>query len=543
MRLGLTQNLRAEQRLIQSPQMIQAMQVLQYPLFELKDRIDQELMDNVFLDIKEGPAEPSAEEAPLDASSTTTSTSSDSSPSERGSDSKDGGSQETADLGPGEKGAETQESRDRAIESSSIESSGEEAPSQETLETEEINFDAAHEYEILDDLERRTEEYRPQRVASNSDEESRFEAIQNAPRPTESLSEHLIQQLGLLDLDEHQKTLVEYVIYSLDSDGRLMSPLDPQEIQKEVKFEVSEENLEEAIQITQTLDPPGVGARTLEECLLLQLDALEEDQPLARELVQKHLENLSMNRLPRIARETGATIEEVKEAVEFLRSHLHPHPGSQFGDVKNQVIHPDVIVEEVEGRFEIKVEKGGIPVLQISPVYRRLLQESKGDPKVREYLKKKIESAKWFIDAVLQRQSTIERIATAIVKKQAEFLRRGWRYLRPLRMQDIADEVGVHISTVSRAVSGKFIQTPQGIFDMKRFFSAGTKSDSGEMLSQQAVKQKVQAIVDREDPKHPFSDDAIVHELEKEGIHIARRTVTKYRKTQGIPSSSRRKRY
>ncbi len=531
MRLGLTQNLRAEQRLIQSPQMIQAMQVLQYPLFELKDRIDQELMDNVFLDIKEDPGENPGGDAPLDANSLSSSSTLDAPSS-------------PANLGQGEsqdsKGSETPSNPESPTGTGT-----EEIPPQEKPEpgTEEINFDSTHEYEILDDLERRTEEYRPSRVASNSDEESRFEAIQNAPRPTESLSEHLIEQLGLLDLDSKQKELVEYVIYSLDADGRLMSPLNPEEISAEVGYEVSEEDLEEAIHHTQTLDPPGVGARSLEECLLLQLDAIEEDHPLARELVQKHLENLSMNRMPRIARETGASIEEVKEAVEFLRAHLHPHPGSQFGDVKNQVIHPDVIVEEVEGRFEIKVLKGGIPTLQISPVYRRLLQESKGDPKVREYLKKKIESAKWFIDAILQRQSTIERIATAIVKKQSEFLRKGWRYLRPLRMQDIADEVGVHISTVSRAVSGKFIQTPQGIFDMKRFFSAGTKSDSGEMLSQQAVKQKVQAIVDREDPQHPFSDDAIVHELEKEGIHIARRTVTKYRKTQGIPASSRRKRY
>ncbi len=530
MRLGLTQNLRAEQRLIQSPQMIQAMQVLQYPLFELKDRIDQELMDNVFLDIKENSEETLSSPAPLDANSSTTSASPETPSSANTQEREASQSQE------GELQSSQEISGERAAEDGA-------QPDSIDAAIEEINFDTSQQYEILDDLERRTEEYRPSRVAINSDEESRFEAIQNAPGPTESLSEHLIQQLGLLDLDEKQKILVEYIIYSLDADGRLMNPLDPSEVSEEVDFEVSEEDLEEAIQITQTLDPPGVGARSLEECLLLQLDAIEEDHPLARELVKKHLENLSMNRMPRIARETGATIREVKEAVEFLRAHLHPHPGSQFGDVKNQVIHPDVIVEEIEGRFEVKVLKGGIPTLQISPVYRRLLQESKDDPKVREYLKKKIESAKWFIDAVLQRQSTIERIATAIVKKQAEFLRKGWRYLRPLRMQDIADEVGVHISTVSRAVSGKFIQTPQGIFDMKRFFSAGTKSDSGEMLSQQAVKQKVQAIVDREDPKHPFSDDAIVHELEKEGIHIARRTVTKYRKTQGIPSSSRRKRY
>ena len=473
MRLGLSQVLRAEQRLVQSPQMIQAMQVLQYPLLELRDRIEMELEENVLLDRQEP---------------------------ER-----------------------TEEAQSREAESRN-----EDGIDEQTFAT----------FEQLEELERRRRDYATTR-RYGGDDDAKFEALANSPGPSETLSEHLQFQLTLLDLDEDLRERVELVIFSLDRDGRLM--ISSEDLAEEAQCSLDE--IEEAIHIVQNLDPTGVGARSLQECLMLQLEALPGAPPLAAKIVATQLENLSMNRLPRIARETGSSIEEVKDSIEFLRGNLHPHPGAPFGEVRNQAIVPDIVVEEIDGRFELRVEREGVPQLQISPIYRRLLQESKGDPKVAEYLRKKVESAKWFIDAIQQRQSTIQRIATAVVERQAEFLRRGIRFLKPLRMQDIADEVGVHISTVSRAISGKYIQTPQGIFDMKRFFSAGTRADSGELVSQQAVKQKLSEIVDGEDKNKPLSDDAIVHELEKSGIRIARRTVTKYRKALGIPSSTQRRSY
>ncbi len=472
MRLSLSQNLRAEQRLIQSPQMIQAMQVLQYPLLELKDRIDQELQENVFLDIKE--PDPSSEEV----------------------------------------------------------------PPPEPEPQEEVPPDAT--FETLDEIEERTKDWKQRgRIGSGVDGDAKLEALANTPGHSESLTDHLMSQLALIDLSPEQREQVEIVILSLDRDGRLISSRE--ELAEEA--DCSLEEIDEAIRLVQTLDPPGVGAADLEECLLLQLDMIEGEHELARRVIRDHLEDLSMNRIPRIAKKTGATIEEIKECVEFMRKHLHPHPGSQFGDIPNQVISPDIVVEEIDGRFEVRVERGGIPELQISSVYRKLLKESQPDPKVQEYLRKKIEAAKWFIDSIHQRQSTIQRIATAVVEKQSEFLRKGISHLKPLRMQDIADEVGVHISTVSRAISGKYIQTPQGIFDMKRFFSAGTRSESGEMVSQQAIKQRVKEIIEAEDRKRPLSDDAVVQILEKEGVKIARRTVTKYRKALGIPSSTQRREY
>ena len=472
MRLGLSQVLGLQQRLIQSPQMIQAMQVLQYPLIELRDRIEMELEENALLDRKES---------------------------------------------------------DRPVE----EEARKDDPTPEDVSL--ATFEQLEEFE-----RRRLDRVGPSSSPYSGDGDAKLEALANSPDRSETLSDHLLFQIALdEDLEEDVRERVEFVIYSLDRDGRLHTS--DEEIAAELECTVEE--AEEAVEIVRGLDPAGVGARSLTECLLLQLDRLKGAPELARIIVSEHLENLSMNRLPRIARETNTTVEEVKDAIEFLRSNLHPHPGAPYGDVVNQAITPDVVVEEIDGRLELRVEREGVPELQLSPIYRKLLTEAKNDPKVLEYLRKKIEGAKWFIDAIHQRQSTIQRIAMAVVDRQAEFLRKGIRYLKPLRMQDIADEVGVHISTVSRAISGKYIQTPQGIFDMKRFFSAGTRADSGELVSQQAVKQKLKEIVDAEDSNEPLSDDAIVTALEEHGIHIARRTVTKYRKALAIPSSTQRKAY
>jgi RNA polymerase sigma-54 factor len=328
-------------------------------------------------------------------------------------------------------------------------------------------------------------------------------------------------------------------VFSLDEDGRLRET--PEQIAQQLLVPLP--LAEEAVQVVRDLEPIGVGARDLRDCLLMQLDHLAFVRPLTRQIVENHLDDLAMNKLPKIAKETGASIEEVKEGWEFLRVHCNPHPGSEFAGPSSTGVVPDVLIEENDGRFDVKTQRGSLPELSISPIYRNLLQEARNDPKVYEYLRRKIEAAKWFIEAVHQRQNTIERVATEIVRRQEGFLHHGVQHLRPMKMQDIADAVHVHISTVSRAVSGKYIQTPQGIFDMKRFFSSGTLSDAGDMVSQRAVKDTLKQIVDAEDKDNPLSDDQLVEELGKRGVHIARRTVTKYRKALGIDSSTRRKHF
>ncbi len=477
MRLGLTQSLRTEQRLVQSPQMIQAMQILQTPLLELKDQVDQELQENVFLEVKEP-----------------------------GGESEDG----------------------------NVDGSGEPDPQPVVDEKLERQFAAE-----LEQLEQRTERI-PSRLSSGASEEASerwMEMLNNQPDPGVSLADHLLEQARLLDMRPELFAVVEHVIYSLDDNGRLSDSAE--QVARDLVVPIA--LTEEAIEAVRDFDPAGVATKDLRDCLLMQLERMSYVRPLTFDLVDRHLDDLAMNRLPKIAKDTGATIAEIQESWEFIKFQLNPHPGAIFNPSKNASVTPDVMVEEIEGKFEVRTERGQIPELGISPVYRNLLKEARSDPKVYEYLRRKIDSAKWFIEAIHQRQNTIHRIASEVVRKQEGFLRRGVRALQPLKMQEVADVVGVHISTVSRAISGKYIETPQGIFDLKRFFSGGTVTDSGDMMSQQAVKDSLREIVAKEDKASPLSDDQLVEELSKRGIHIARRTVTKYRKALGLESSSRRK--
>lgn len=476
MRLGLTQSLRTEQRLMQSPQMIQAMQVLQMPLMELKDQVEQELQENVFLERKDESERTDATPAPAP----------------------------------------------------------EQPPMEERLQRE---FSAE-----IDQLEARLEpNWRLRQGTSyqGDDEDKKLEALNNTPGRATSLPEYLMTQVRTQEYDPELIRVVEHVVFSLDEDGRLVETAEQIAQQLLVPLPLAAE----AIEVVRDLEPVGVGARDLRDCLLMQLDHLGFVRPLTRTIVDRHLDDLAMNKLPKIAKEANASVDEIKESWEFLRTHCNPHPGAEFAGVASSGVVPDVFIDEVDGRFEVKTQRGSVPELSISPVYRTLLQEAKHDPKVYEYLRRKIEAAKWFIEAVHQRQNTIERVANEIVRRQEGFLRHGVQHLKPMKMQDIADAVHVHISTVSRAASGKYIQTPQGIFDMKRFFSSGTMSDGGDMVSQQAVKDTVKQIVDAEDKDNPLSDDQLVEELGKRGVHIARRTVTKYRKALGIDSSTRRKQF
>lgn len=483
--------MRAEQRLIQSPQMILSMQVLQLPHLELKDQIDQELQENVFLERKDE---------------------------------------------SGERGESASAERDRA-ENATPNTEIESRPEPNQLE-DRLQREFSTE---IDQLESRLEPNWRLRQSSlgSDDEDKKFEALNNTPGKITSLPEYLMTQVRTQESDPELIRVVEHIVYSLDSDGRMLDTTEQIAQQLGVPMPLADE----AVGLVRDLEPVGVGARDLRDCLLMQLNHMTFVPSLTRRLVENHLDDLAMNKLPKIAKDTGAPIDEIKESWEFLRVHCNPHPGSEFQPRPTSGVVPDVVIDEVDGRFEVKTQRGSIPELTISSVYRNLLQEARNDPKVYEYLRRKIEAAKWFIEAVHQRQNTIERVANEIVRRQEGFLRHGVQHLRPMKMQDIADAVHVHISTVSRATSGKFIQTPQGIFDMKRFFSSGTMSDAGDMVSQQAVKDTLKQIVDAEDKDNPLSDDQLVEELGKRGVHIARRTVTKYRKALKIESSSRRKQF
>jgi RNA polymerase sigma-54 factor len=306
--------------------------------------------------------------------------------------------------------------------------------------------------------------------------------------------------------------------------------------------EITMEQAEEALAAVQQLEPPGVGARDVSECLLLQLDEDDEDFEDLRTLIAEHFEDIAKNRYPKVSKAMGCSIEHLKDLVEKI-ARLNPIPGSLFEEQAAPHVIPDLRVELIEGEFRVVLEDSTLPPLRICGYYARRLQQEDLDPKTREYLKDKFQSAKWLLDAIQQRRSTIYNIASQIVEEQKEFFEKGPMHLKPLKMQEIADEVGVHVSTVSRAISGKYIQTPQGIFSLKHFFTGGVEKENGEMESWEVVRQKLQHIIENEDKSDPLSDEQLAAELEKQGIEIARRTVSKYRKILDIPSSRQRREY
>jgi RNA polymerase sigma-54 factor len=352
--------------------------------------------------------------------------------------------------------------------------------------------------------------------------------------------------LSWFDLDEETRKMADRIIYNLDSNGYLKSPLEdlipppPAEINGDAQTwrEKQLQLAEKALAVVQRLDPPGVGARNLKECLLLQLNPGLLFYEELQVLIENHLEDLENNRLPLISKKTGFSIETIKEDLKTLK----PKPGSDFSESSAPAVTPDVFVEKDEtGRYKVHLEDGDLPSLYISPYYRRLLQDASTSPETRDYIKRKVNAAQWLIEAIEQRRSTLTRVAQAIVDHQTKFLDDGPEHIEPLKMQQIADKVGVHVTTVSRAVDDKWIQTPRGIFPLKRFFVGGTTGADGEEVAWDRVRLKLQEIIDNEDKTKPLSDDALVEELAKAGVTVARRTVTKYRKAMNIPSSRQRR--
>ncbi len=478
LKIGLHQSARLEQRLIQSPQMIQAMQILQLSSLDLAERIEQELTENPFLEVEEASEERSE------------------------------------DGGPNVKDEPEPDGVERMLEE---------------LERYERDFGDGTRV----------------RAASSEEGDRKYEAMQNTPDLEQSLAEALLLQIAILELDERQRTIVEYLIWSLDGRGYLTEEREDLALalSGELEEPVSPQEIEATLVQLRAVSHPALGARDLREALLLQLDSRGYGDGLVRALVASHLSDIEGNRLPRIAKATGSSIDEVKDAVDVIRT-LDPSPGAEYGEARGAIITPDVLVEEIDGSYVVRLDRERTPALCVSPTYRKMLAQAERGDGVREWVKKRLESARWFIDSVEQRQSTLQRIAESIFRRQEGYLERGVAGLKPLRMQEVADEVGVHISTVSRGVSGKYAQTPRGISPLKFFFTGGTEKDTGEVESQAGVKERIRQIVGEEDPKKPMSDDQIAASLEeRDGIRIARRTVTKYRKALGLPSSSQRRAY
>jgi len=487
MRMEALLQQRLELRMKLAPQIIQSIEILQLPALELQQRIKQEILENPVLEMAEAPAV-----------------------------------------------EEEQELR-------------EEPPHEERAKSDQ-------EFEKLRQIEDIVHEYGSQtyrRVVDPGETDRKYEAMQNTASRPISLQDYLYDQFGLLDAPDELHDVAENIIYNINDDGYLgylqgRAPDHPEDALREVvesmEGRATQEQAERALEIIHGLDPPGVGARTLAECLLLQMRHDNHHHECARELIAHHLDDLSANRIPKIAKDTGRSLDEVKDAIAFV-SHLNPKPGTAFSSEVSPYVIPDIVVELVDGRYEVRLEDDRLPRVYINSSYSRLLRDESTSETARDYIRKKMQSARWLIESIEQRRSTVYRIARAIVDIQRSFLDRGLAHLVPLKMQTIAQTTGVHVSTVCRAIAEKYMQTPIGIFPLRFFFTGGTRTTDGRVRSRRSVKESVKQVVDGEDKRNPLSDDEIAAKLQADGLDIARRTVTKYRKALGIASTRQRKAY
>ena len=361
--------------------------------------------------------------------------------------------------------------------------------------------------------------------------------IENTLATSSSLSDHMMWQLSLLSEDKQLREIGSAIIGNLNDDGMLVASLD--EIAAMGPWPITE--VERSLKAIQSFDPIGVAARDLQECLLLQIRHIGLEGTPTEKIVTEHLRLLQGHNVPEIAKRLGMSIEDLKEHIEVIR-HLDPKPGSRYNPSQSHYVIPDVYVVKVEDVYMAVLNEEGLPQLRISPVYRRLLDKSADNTtETRAYVKDKFRSALWLIKSVEQRQKTIHKVASSIINFQRDFLDHGIEYLKPLVLRDVASDIGMHESTVSRVVTNKYMHTPQGVFEMKYFFHSGISSSYGESVSSVTIKQRIRKIIEAEDPRKPLSDSKIVSILQHEGLVLARRTIAKYREELKIPTSNQRK--
>lgn len=503
MRFSFSQDLKQEQRQVLSQRMIQAMEILQLPLMELQERIETEMEQNPLLELDDTTPETQANPE----------------------------THENEAEGP----------RETVPDDTGILKKVEVEPNIVLGESPNLqdDFRIADEYaanyaDTIDESPARSQNW------LEKEEERRSDAIANIPFRSETLQEYLVEQLSWFDLEPDLYNMLERIIYNLNPSGFLPGPL------KDVLgAKATSEELrlaQKAMEIIRKLDPPGVGSQGIKECLLLQITPEIANHELLKTLITDHIEDIEHNRLPLISKKTGFTIAAIQEALQELRK-LNPIPSTGFSERSAPRVIADIVVDvDEEGNFVIRIEEGEIPRLRISNYYRELMQQQDTDKDTKNYIKQKVGSAQWLIDSIKQRQSTLTKVAQEIVEHQTEFLQRGPIAIKPLKMQQIADKIGVHVTTVSRACDDKWMQTPQGLFPLKRFFASAVQAvDGKEDVAQDAVRIKLQELIDQEDKSKPLSDEELVKQLEQAGYKIARRTIVKYRQIMNIPSSRERK--
>jgi RNA polymerase sigma-54 factor len=497
---GLHLSQRLTQSLVLAPQLQQSLALLQAPTLELKALIEQELQQNPVLE-EVTPAEVETPEAP-----------------------------EAAD---GE-----------ASEPEAVDELGDASPEVEAEGGDESAAPVDDFQAEFDRLVQLDQEWRDHFAQANlplrrsEEDEERRQFMFDSITAGTTLAEFLLEQVRESELKPDEVPVAELIIGNIDDYGYLKATIE--EIAGMAGVEPAK--VEAVLRVVQTFDPPGVGARDLRECLLLQLERDGKQDSLEYRIVRDFMDALGKRRVPEIARGTGRSVQEVQEAMARI-ARLEPRPGRAFLPDNDLYVVPEVFVRREGDDFVVTINNEHIPHLRISNLYKDLMSSQDNSPEVKNYIREKIRAGKFLIKSLHQRQTTILNIAREIVRRQREFMEKGVAHLKPLTMSQVAEVVGVHETTVSRAVSGKYMATPQGIFEMKFFFTAGLQTETGDPISNTSVKDMIADIFKSEDPAHPLSDDQVAKMLQQKGIHIARRTIAKYRAELGILPSNMRKVY
>ncbi|MGN1414622.1 MAG: RNA polymerase factor sigma-54 [Anaerovoracaceae bacterium] len=472
MKLGYDLTIEQTQKLTMTPELIQAIQILQFNTQELDEFVQDELMQNPVLEFDKTYDEKNRDEVSK-------------------SEEMDAKACEQADIDLREKVKEAE----------------------------------------YDDISYKQWEY-----SRDKDEDYSFEQFVSKE---ETLEDSLLLQLTFSSLKGEDLKIGRFLVEAIDDNGYLT--VTTEEVAK--VFRVETEKVEEVLDVIQTFEPSGVGARDLKECLIIQLAARGLLEDTVEYIILHHLEDLGENKLNKVAKALGLPIGQVQMVCDLIRS-LEPKPGRSFASGSNvKYITPDVTVEKIDGEYQVITNEYSAPRLMVSPYYTNLARAALDDMELNKYLNEKYNAAIWLIKSIEQRKQTIFNVVDAVIKHQKDFLDHGTKYLKTLTLKQVADDLGIHESTVSRAINGKYMQTPRGVFEIKYFFSSGVTGSDGEGVSSNSIKSMIKDIIDGEDPKNPYSDQDMVKLLSDRGIEISRRTVAKYREGLNILSSSKRRRY
>jgi len=486
MKPGLNQSTQLRQELKINPRLYQAMDLLYMPLLDLQQHLKQELLNNPFLEM----VEPEEEEE--------------------------------------EEGAETEEAA---------------APQEEKTASDEIDWEGI----LLDGFD----------AGGRREEHEEKEYYEPVTVDTRDLGDHLRDQIALLDLDPRQMLLAEEFIGNINEDGYLACPVD--DIRQSINDVVlkaaeatdrdlaevpvyTEDEVTRMLETVQALDPAGVGARDLRECLMLQLKDAGLEQSVPYRLVRDCFDELINHRWSEISKRFGISPSDVQKAADEIAK-LDPKPGLVYSDASDNYIIPDLVVEKIDGKYHVFLNDANLPRLKLSRAYQEIARDKKKfEGENKEFISNKLNSANWMIQAIEQRRQTMLKVMNYIVERQRDFFEKGVQYLKPLTLREVAEVISMHESTVSRVTNEKFVQTPRGVLPLKFFFSSGLSTTGGEDVSARGIKDQIQKLVENEDPKHPLTDQAIVNILKESGVQIARRTVAKYRDQLGVLSARMRKR-